>query len=59
MVHNARKIGDEKRIVIAQKRCIGFDKNYRFLGVLVVEFLDVLRVISADTNDFHTGKGNM
>ena len=58
MVDIVRKIGNEKRIVIAQQRCIGFDENYGFLGGLVFEFLDVFRVISADTNDFHKGKGN-
>jgi hypothetical protein len=58
MVDIVRKIRDKKGIVIAQKRSIGFDENYGFLGGLVVEFLDVFRIISANTNDFHNGKGN-
>jgi hypothetical protein len=58
MMDIVRKIGNEKRIIVTQKRSIGFDENYGFLGGLVVEFLDVFRVISADTNNFHNGKGN-
>jgi hypothetical protein len=47
------EFGIEKRPVSDYYRRIGFEKKHRFIGHFIIQFMNMLNVISANANYFH------